>query len=419
MLEMMQGVAYEAFDLLARMAPYLILGIVVAGALHVILPTGTVARLLGRPGLGSVVKASAVGVPLPLCSCGVVPVAASLKKSGASGGSVVSFLVSTPTTGVDSFLATYSLIGLPIAVIRVVASFVLGIVAGAATVLGLRSAPATPEADSASAAEPSQKGSRVVRGLAYGFDELMGGIARPLLVGLLLGGAVAYFLPAGVLQEYVGQGFVSYLVMMAVGIPLYVCASGSIPLAAALMAKGISPGAALVFLIAGPATNMATMSVVSKMIGGRALAIYLVVIAAGSLGVGAATDAFFGAFPALVPALSVAHGHEHSGLNLFEILSGGVLAALTLFHVVRPMVGWLRAKLRSPDDRYVVAVPDMSCQHCARTITGAVSELPGVRSVDADPSSKTVVFELTETADTQQLLQAISDAGFKPVEDQG
>jgi len=415
MLDTVQGVAFEAFDLLARMAPYLLLGFVVAGALHVLLPTGAVARLLGRPGLGSVVKAAAVGVPLPLCSCGVVPVAASLKQSGASGGSVVSFLVSTPTTGVDSMLATYSLLGLPIAAIRVVASFVLGIVAGGLTALGLRTAePQSPIAPAAGAAAAPAR-NRLVSGLVYGFDELLGGIARPLLFGLLLGGAISHFLPPGVLEGYMGRGVVSYLVMMVVGIPLYVCASGSIPLAAALMAKGISPGAGLVFLIAGPATNMATMSVVSKMVGPRALVIYLAVIAAGSLGVGAATDALFAAFPALTPAIASAHEHGHTGLSLFEIGSGAVLGALALFHAVRPLVARIRAGLRRPDDRFVVSVPDMNCQHCARTIKGAVCDLPGVRSVEADPASKTVAFELAETADTAALVHAISEAGFKPV----
>lgn len=421
MLETLQGVAFEAFDLLARMAPYLLLGIAVAGALHVILPAGTVARLLGRPGLGSVVRAAAVGVPLPLCSCGVVPVAASLKKGGASGGSVVSFLVSTPTSGVDSILATYSLLGLPIAVIRILASFAIGILAGGLTALGLRSGGdrSGPAQAGASTDEPVAGGNRIVRALRYGFDELLGGIARPLLVGALLGGAVAHFVPAGVLEEYVGQGFVSYLVMMAVGIPLYVCASGSIPLAAALMAKGISPGAALVFLIAGPATNAATVSVVSKMVGGRALVIYLAAIAAGSLGVGAATDALFSAFPALTPALTSAHGHGHEGLTPFEITTGVALGALTLAHAVRPAVAWVRSRGRRTDDRFVLQVPDMNCQHCAHTITGAVCDLPGVRKVDADPTSKTVAFELAENADTGQLVRAISEAGFSPLESGG
>jgi uncharacterized membrane protein YraQ (UPF0718 family)/copper chaperone CopZ len=421
-VDVIAGIALESFDLLARMAPYLLLGIVVAGALHVLLPTGTVGRLLGRPGVGSVVRAAAVGVPLPLCSCGVVPVAASLKKGGASGSSVVSFLVSTPTTGVDSILATYSLLGGAIAVIRVVASFLLGIVAGVLTWLGLgrqRQEPQPIEPEPEAAAERPGAVGRLKSALGYGFDELLGGIARPLFVGTLLGGVVAYFVPPGVLEQYVGQGALSYLVMMVVGIPLYVCASGSIPLAAALMAKGISPGAALVFLIAGPATNAATMSVVSKMVGGRALAIYLVAIGVGSLGVGFATDALFAAFPALVPQLVVGHGHEHSGPSLFEIVSGVGLGAITLYHVVRPAIAWIRSRRATSADRFVVKVPDMTCQHCARTITDAVSGLPGVDEVDADPASKTVAFELAETADTRALVRAIVDAGFNPIQNGG
>jgi uncharacterized membrane protein YraQ (UPF0718 family)/copper chaperone CopZ len=422
MVEMLQGVALEAFDLLARMAPYLILGVVVAGALHVILPTGTVSRLLGRPGVGSVFRAAAVGVPLPLCSCGVVPVAASLKKGGASGGSVVSFLVSTPTTGVDSILATYSLLGFPIAVIRVIASFVLGIVAGALTTLGLGAADRTEQpaedATAGSAGEvASGIGGRALEGLRYGFDELFGGIARPLLVGILLGGAIAYFVPPGVLGQYVGQGFLSYLVMMAVGIPLYVCASGSIPLAAALMAKGISPGAALVFLIAGPATNAATMSVVSKMVGGKALAIYLIAIAAGSLGVGFLTDLFFGQFPALLPTLAVDHTHQHEALSLFEIVTGAALGAVTVFHAVKPLVQRLRARPAEPEGRPALTVPSMTCQHCVRTVSEAVSGVPGVSEVNVDLTKKRVSFDVAAGARTEDIVKAITAAGHEVVRD--
>jgi len=394
------------------MAPYLLLGVVIAGVMHVLIPSSFIARQLGRAGLGPVAKAAAFGVPLPLCSCSVVPVAASLTRSGASRGAVVSFLVTTPTSGVDSILATYSLLGLPIAIIRVIGSFLIGLAAGVATALGtgVGSAETTTAGEEAAAAG---EGSWLRRTLRYGFEEVFGGIARPLLIGTLLGGAIAYFLPAGILEQYVGQGFLSYLVMLAVGIPLYVCASGSIPLAAALMLKGISPGAALVFLIAGPATNAATVTVISGMLGKRTLVIYLLFLMLGSLAVGYGTDAFFASFPALAPSLGAAAGHHHEQLGLLELASGIALGALTLFHVGRPLVKRLR---RSEPEAggLIFEVPDMNCQHCVASVTKAVDGLPGVVEIDADPDTKRLVLEGDGSADPTAVLEAITAAGFHP-----
>jgi hypothetical protein len=341
------------------MAPYLLLGIVVAGVLHLLLPVGMVARHLGSGGIGSVFKASAMGVPLPLCSCGVVPVAASLKQSGASSGATVGFLVTTPTSGVDSILATYSLLGGAFTLLRVVVSFLIGLAAGIVTSLGLRKKkePVTPKQPDADADADAKHGF-IFRGLAYGFGELLGGIARPLFYGTLLGGLIAYLLPPGILSKYVGTGFLSYLMMLVVAIPLYVCASGSIPLAAALMAKGISPGAALIFLIAGPATNAATMTVVSNMLGRRALFIFLGFLIGGSFAAGIATDAFFGWFPALLPDFSAIGMHDMSGLSVFEIISGAFLGLLTLYHLGKQIA----AKIRKPP---AGDAPVAACPRCA------------------------------------------------------
>ena len=341
MLEALQGVAFSSFELMARMAPYLLLGVLVAGILHIALPVGTVSRHLGRRGIGSVLKAAVMGIPLPICSCGVVPVAAGLKRDGASDGATVSFLVTTPTTGVDSILATYSLLGLPIAIARVVAAFVLGTVSGMLTNLGGRERfPGEVETGDVDA--DHHRGGPIRKILDYALDELMGGIARPLFIGTVLGGAIAYFVPDGFLAEHVGEGYLGYLVMLAVGIPLYVCASGSLPLAAALLAKGISPGAAIVFLIAGPATNMATMTVIGEMLGKRTLAIYLAVIALGSLAAGAGSDALFSAFSGWLPDVGPTAGHYGHGLTWLEIAGGAVVGVIIAFHGVR----WLARRLR-------------------------------------------------------------------------
>ena len=426
-MDFVANIFIESFVLLARMAPYLILGFAVAGALHVLLPEGLISRHLGKPGAGSVIRATAVGVPLPLCSCGVVPVAASLKKSGASDGAVVGFLVSTPTSGVDSILATYSLIGGAYAVIRVIGSFVLGIGAGLAVGIGLKPAPTptptpTPAlavvteapAESCANSAAGASGNRLMIGLRYGFGEMVGAIARPMAFGILLGGLITVLMPAGVLEKYIGVGIVSYLVMLAVGLPLYVCASGSIPLAAALMAKGISPGAALVFLIVGPATNAATFTVVLEMLGKRVLVIYLSVIAGGALVLGFATDAFFHTWPGFLPDIVKAGAHHANRLSLFEIATGAALGALTAYHLGKQLHQVFKRFKKPDQDAFVLQVPDMSCQHCAGTIRGALRDLPGVRRIDADPGTKRLTLGLDEDADSDAIIKAIQDAGFHP-----
>jgi uncharacterized membrane protein YraQ (UPF0718 family)/copper chaperone CopZ len=420
MIGVLVEIATESFLLFARMAPYLLLGIVVAGALHVLIPMGMVARHLGGRGLAPVFRAAVLGVPLPLCSCGVVPVAASLGKSGASRGAVVSFLVTTPTSGVDSILATYSLLGGAFAVVRTVASFLIGLVAGAVTALGLRTEPDADErAPDAPAPESSPwAGGRdtVRRGLVYAFGELLGGIARPLAVGVLIGGLISFLLPPGVLERYVGSGFASYLVMLAVATPLYVCASGSIPVAAALLAKGISPGAALVFLVAGPATNAASVTMVSEMLGRRALIIYLAILVLGSLVGGAATDVFFAGFPALLP--DFVRGADHMGMHLspLETVSAVILAIMVAYHLGMQIAPKLRIgrKENPMDNAFVLQIEDMNCQHCVNSVKRAVSGLPGVRGVDVDLDTRQVRFDLGENANSEVLVQAIADAGFHP-----
>ncbi|MBN2715494.1 MAG: permease [Deltaproteobacteria bacterium] len=402
-------VLVESFNLFALMAPYLLLGIVVAGIMHVVLPVDFVSRRLGRKSIGAVFKAGALGVPIPLCSCGVVPVAASLSKNGASKGATVSFLVTTPTSGVDSMFATYSLLGWPLMVLRVVASFILGIVAGALTNIADTEAPAPKKAGVDTV---SKGGHAVTRALTYAFTELYGGISRPLLVGSLLGGVITALLPPDLLSETVGTGILSYLVMLAVGIPLYVCASGSIPFAAALLAKGISPGAALIFLIVGPATNAATVTVVSQMLGKKTLMIYLAVLTVGTLFMGATTDWLFTAVPLPLPLTGHIHNHGGEGPGWIEIVSATGLLALSLYYLVLPLIRKMRGPKKG-DQMIELTVNDMTCGHCAKTIENAVCDLQGVKSVHANPDSKKVLIDANEDL-KQTLKDVISKAGYTP-----
>ena len=425
MLNFVVGVLRESFLLAAQMAPYLLLGMGVAGLLHVLVPERLVAQHLGGKGWWPVLKASLLGVPLPLCSCGVVPVAASIKDRGASRGAVLSFLTSTPTSGVDSMLASWSLLGPLFAIVRPVVSFVLGVVSGVLAELfggpepDRGSGSASAEAPTAGAVGRSLPGA-LRRSFSYGFGELAGGMAFTLLIGILIGGLLSHLLPHNVLAKYLGQGWLSYLVMLVVGVPLYVCASGSIPVAAALMLKGLSPGAALVFLIVGPATNSATVAVVGGMLGRRALTVYLAVISLGALGAGYLMDLLVGAWPGLAAGVRAQTGGHQMGVTWSQVVWGSVLGGLLLYHLLPKITRRLRRKGAPPagggGSNAKILVPDMRCGHCAGTIEDALAKVSGVRRVEVDIAGKMVTVELDRDQQVGPAMDAISTAGYHPEE---
>ncbi|HSV27352.1 MAG TPA: permease, partial [Sedimentisphaerales bacterium] len=235
-----------------RMAPFLLFGFAVAGVLSIIISRRFVETHLGGKGLFSVVKASLIGVPMPLCSCGVIPVATSLRRHGASKGATISFLISTPSTGIDSFFVTLGLLGWVMAIFRPIVAFISGVIGGGLADLSDRSAPVEkrPKCDG-DCCDEVPKQNRLVRALRHSFVTLPRDIGRPLLLGITIAALIGAFMPDDFFQKHLPPGILSMLVMMLIGIPMYVCASASVPIAAALIAKGISPGAALVFLIVG------------------------------------------------------------------------------------------------------------------------------------------------------------------------
>jgi len=411
----------DQFVLLAhQMGIYLLIGFIAAGLLHVFVPERWVFRQFGDNSVGSVVKGALLGTPLPLCSCGVIPVAASLKKSGASPAATLSFLIATPVTGFDSILATYALMGTFLAVVRPLASITVALVAGLVLLLVTRSAPAGDSPEQAGVTGGSRTlPSRLADAVRYGLGELLAGIARPVLLGLAVGAAISVLVPTSFISNYVGQGFLSYAVMVMIATPLYVCATGSIPIAAALLAKGLSPGAALAFLLAGPATNTVTIAVAKDLIGKRGVAVYLGVIVAGSVALAWGTDALTVVLGVDVHAAVAAHHHE-AGPGIFSVIVGYFILALVLWHagapLAAPLLGRLarRAEPENGEARAVtLSVPDATCQNCARTITRALTDLPSVRKVDVDLSRKLVVVALESDAAQPDLVGALAGAGHE------
>ena len=284
-----------SWELLLDASAYVLLGVAIAGMIKVFLSTELVVRHLGRGRFLPVLKASLMGIPLPLCSCGVLPAAAALKRQGASKGATTSFLISTPETGVDSMLLTYALMGPVMTVARPLAAFVAAMVAGLSEswLAGRGEAldPADPQ-EPLPAPPPTLLG-KLRLGWGYAFGELWGDIAVYFLGGVLLAGLVTALVPEEIMGQYLGGGLPAMLIMLVAGIPLYICATSSTPIAAALMLNGVSPGVALVFLLAGPATNISALTVLSKVLGRRSLLIYLSAISGVAVLSGLALDAVY------------------------------------------------------------------------------------------------------------------------------
>lgn len=270
---------------MVQSAPWLLIGFALSGVAHVWLPVSKLTRHLGRPGFASVVKSAIVGVPLPLCSCSVIPVASSLRRRGASRGAFLSFIISTPETGADSLGISYALLGPFMTLVRPIAATVTAVVAG--VVLDAVAGADSPTNDETVACasgcdctddKPDHGRGGVVEALRFGFVEMFADLAPWLVAGFALSGLAAALIPEGFLNEHIGTGLASMLLMLVVGMPMYVCATSSTPIAATLIGLGLSPGAAIVFLLAGPATNLATMVIVLREVGRRGLAVYLLAI---------------------------------------------------------------------------------------------------------------------------------------------
>ncbi len=331
-------IALSCWEILVDMAPYVLLGFLVAGALWVLVPQSLVRRHLGSSRrLGPVFKAALVGIPIPLCCCGVIPLAASLRRQGAGRAAVTSFLISTPQTGADSILVTYSLLGPVFAVLRPIAALISGLIGGALVLAWPEKTAAAPPATAGcgcGAPAAAGDGPRLLGALRYARDELPEDLARPFLLGVIGAGAMAALLPPDFFSGFLGGGVLPMLVMLVVGAPLYICATAAVPIAAALLAKGLSPGAALVFLMAAPATNLASIATVWRVMGPRTLVSYLGAVFVTALGAGLALDAFWpggGVLPAAA-GFSEALGPlgQASAVVLVLLLAWGLLRSFGL-----------------------------------------------------------------------------------------
>jgi hypothetical protein len=330
-VEILQSVSGAAWEMLDKAGIWVVFGLLAAGVVHLVVSREWLARHLGGRGFGSVIKAALLGAPLPLCSCSVLPAALAIRKKGAGRGATVSFLISTPETGVDSIAATWAFIGPVMALVRPVAAVATAMAAGFLENLRDRGAAAVEAREFACALCNSDACEHVVlpgrwrRFWRFVLFEMGDDLGPSLALGLALAGILGALVPDDFFTRYLGHPWLSMLVMLAVGLPLYVCATASTPLAAVLMAKGLNPGAALVFLLVGPATNLATVLVVARMFGKASAALYVGTIAVMSLACGAALDLAAGAWHVTVMSEGV-----HELLPAWLSSAGAVLLAAFL-----------------------------------------------------------------------------------------
>lgn len=348
-------IARSTWELLLDASVYILFGLLVGGLLKMFLSPSTVARHLGSGRFAPVLKAAFLGIPLPLCSCGVLPAAASLRRQGANRGATTAFLISTPESGVDSIAISYALLDPILTVARPVAAFASAVGAGIAQSLfhpNERTSVAKPDlscpvdgcCDGIRCAPEVHRrhhgmGERIRVGIKYAFTDLWGDLAGWFWVGMLLAGVITALIPGDFMARYLGGGLGAMLAMLVVGIPLYICATASTPVAAALILKGVSPGAALVFLLVGPATNITSLTVLIKVLGKRGTVVYLVSIALFSVVAGLALDALYLALGVRAAAV-VGEASEFIPPSLRWI---GALLLIVLS--VRPIARWLRSKV--------------------------------------------------------------------------
>ncbi|MBN2509767.1 MAG: permease, partial [Spirochaetales bacterium] len=412
----------ELVTLFLDMAPYIMLGTTIAGILHVAIRKSFVARHAGSGNWLSVVKASLFGVPLPLCSCGVIPTATYLKNAGASKPAVVSFLISTPQTGIDSMIATYGLMGPFMAVFRPITAFIAGITGGTIAHFSEKSGktPGTPREIHTGKDEPSVQGffPKLRNMAAYAYFEFIDDIAVNFVIGLAAAALISMAIPDDYFAgRAISQGLPGMLLMVLIGIPMYICSTSSIPIALALMMKGFSPGAAFVFLMAGPATNAASLSVITKVLGKKQTLLFIGSIIVTSLSGGLILDGIISLtgynLMADIPA------HAHGGETVFSWFMTGVslvFLGLLIFVLIRRVVK-RTAHRHTAEERPVTAagitvlnISGMSCRSCAATAQDAISRVDGI--TDAEVNIETGQARIKGDFDKKAVIHAIEAAGY-------
>ena len=390
----------EVSQLFIMMSPYLIMGFMISGILYIYTSKELITKNVGNPGLMSIIKASILGVPMPLCSCGVIPVATSMHKRGATKGATLSFLISTPQTGVDSILLTLNQMGPQFAIIRPIIALITGIIGG---FIGEKFTENDLEYNSKSNYTHGNK--KFIDGIKYAFITLPQDIINPLIKGILISGLIAILVPSDFFASYNINGLMAMILIGITSVPIYVCATASVPIAMVLISKGLDPGAAFVFLMAGPATNAATISVIMNSLGKKIVYIYIAVIFISAIIFGTLINLFLD--PASIPNHS-GHNHSHNLIwDWFSNISIYMMLAITWYSLLKKE---RKMKLDNNADLTLI-IKGMTCNHCKKTATEAIESCNGVENVNIDlETGKTFIFG--KTIDFSEIEDSINSVGF-------
>ena len=407
----LQSFFTSLLNVVCEMAPYLLLGFLIAGVLHVFVPQRFYANYLSRKNRLSVLWAALLGIPLPLCSCGVIPTAIGLRNEKASKGAIASFLIATPQTGIDSILATYSLMGLGFAIIRPMAALITGVCGG------LLVNRLVSEEESSTVEDNCQLSIincqfKLFRVLKYAYYDMIRDIGLRLLIGLVVAALIQVAVPDEFFLSFADEPLLQMLVILVIAVPMYICSTGSIPVAAALMMKGLSPGAALVMLMAGPAVNLASILVVHKSMGRRFTSIYLMTIVGFAVLFGLLLNATE-QLSIVNYQLSISEACCMSASNLpspFKLVCATVLTLLIIFALMMKLFSKFTTKKPLDPDVTVYRVEDMHCSHCEAAVVRAVENLPGVENAKASASANTLTIKGPATEETVRT--AVEGVGY-------
>lgn len=402
-----------------EMSPYILLGFIIAGLLHVFVKPSAMSRHLAGGGLKPVIKAALFGIPLPLCSCGVLPTAVALRRQGASKGATTSFLIATPQTGVDSIAATYSLLGLPFAILRPVAALIGSVLGGASVDRFARGADGETDAivqDACCTPDDEYKGlgfgRKVIEAVRYGLVDMVASVGKWLVIGLIVAALITVLVPDELFVSLSRYPLLAMGVMILVAVPMYVCATGSIPIAMSLMLKGLTPGVAFVLLMAGPAANFASVMILSRTMGRRATLIYVGSVVVTAVGFGLLIDLLLPASWFVPSSFTAMCCNAHSNVSLFASLCSVLLVALLIYTAIK-----FRGHSHSHNNTQNTVemerkyrIVGMSCPHCQATVTKALSSLEGAESVTVDLS--TGIATVCGNVDPSAVTSAVYAAGF-------
>lgn len=417
---------YEIYILSLEMAPYLMIGLIFVAILNMYMTKEFVKKQIGDNSMWSIFKAALFGVPLPLCSCGVIPTTVYMADSKASKGAVTSFLISTPQTGIDSIVATYGMMGPIIGIFRPILALIMGVLGGIFINTTVKETPKKNKNVSLNVLKSSDTkpllttkrsfSTRAKASLKYAFQDFLDDIVVEFLIGLVIAGAISYFLPADFLAgSGLKSGILGMLIMIAVGVPMYVCATASIPIAVSLMLKGFSPGVAFVFLAVGPATNAASIGILSKSLGKKLITYYLFILIIMAIASGYLLDFVF-AYTGIDPITQLAMHthHDHSGIIPYglQIPLAVIFGVLVLFSLYRKY-GVKMFKKEVKDNRKFIKINGMTCNHCVATVTNALKKVENLVNPEVNLSEGKAYYE--GDLDVSILKDAIEKCGYEVV----